>query len=142
MLFFVIWNERSVVSFPSHSQRATFYFNEKSLVNLVLLNRYHADVIAFIPLTTKLNNPLYLCKYGMILTHINSFSRPEFSTTLTNDYISRNSGLRKIPAENMPNIPNDRSFADRDLQVFITWGRKEMVVRTPAINPKASLEFI
>lgn len=46
------------------------------------------------------------------------------------------------PAEKIPNIPSERSFADFDFQVLITCGRKEMEVSAPAISPSVSVESI
>ena len=44
---------------------------------------------------------------------------------------------RKIPAQNSMNIPIDMSFVDLVIQVLITCGKNEMVVRVPAAMPRS-----
>src|SRR5688572_26814214 len=46
------------------------------------------------------------------------------------------------PNVKMENIPSERSFAERDLQVFKTWGKKAIVVKAPATKPKRLIVFI
>lgn len=42
----------------------------------------------------------------------------------------------------MENIPSERSFAERDFQVFNTWGKKAIVVNDPANKPNKLIPFI
>lgn len=44
---------------------------------------------------------------------------------------------RNMPAQNIENIPVDKSFVDRVFHVLITCGRKETVVRVPAAIPSS-----
>ena len=46
------------------------------------------------------------------------------------------------PRVKMENIPRERSFAERDFQVLITWGKKAMVVNAAAVNPNKLTAFI
>jgi hypothetical protein len=46
------------------------------------------------------------------------------------------------PRVKMENMPNDKSFAERDFQVLSTWGKNEMVVREAASKPNTLIPFI
>ena len=42
----------------------------------------------------------------------------------------------KTPALNIENMPDEMSLADLVLQVFSSWGKKDMVERAAAVKPK------
>jgi len=42
---------------------------------------------------------------------------------------------RKMPVQNMTNMPVEISFVDRVFQGLITWGTKDIVVNIPAAMP-------
>ena len=46
------------------------------------------------------------------------------------------------PNVKIENIPNERSFAERDFQVFKTCGKKAIVVNAPATKPNRLTVFI
>jgi len=46
------------------------------------------------------------------------------------------------PTVKIENMPSERSFAERDFQVFNTWGKKAIVVKAPAISPNKLIVFI
>ena len=70
--------------------------------------------------------------------NVNKFAAIIGKSLVRIPYTSHNA----TPAQKNENIPNDKSLAEPDFQVLITWGRNEIVVQKAATRPMIWIEFI
>jgi hypothetical protein len=69
---------------------------------------------------------------------VTTFAKIIGKSLIKNPYVSH----KATPIVKIENIPRERSFADRDFQVFITCGKKAIVVNDPASKPNTLITFI